>query len=404
MTAFDRHISPEAKTRDARTIVERGEAEAGRGVYLHWPYCERVCPYCDFNVFKDRAVDAEAWINALTGDLRGWRERVGPGALTSLYFGGGTPSLAPTPVIAAVIEACADLFGFEDDPEITLEANPTSAEAARFGDFQRAGVNRLSLGVQSLRDDALKFLGRDHSAADARKAFELARTHFPESSFDLIYARPEQPLSDWETELHEALALEPAHLSLYQLTIEPGTAFERATARGAWTPKTGDATADFYDLTQTLTADAGMPAYEISNHARADARSKHNMLYWRHGDYFGVGPGAHGRYNSAGQRYATETPRKPDAYFAHVAAHGWGQSAHDPLNEEDRLTERLALGLRLVDGCVLDQRSLTALGKRYGNITALCDDGLLSVVGDRLAATDDGRRVLNALLAAILNA
>ena len=372
-------------------------------VYVHWPYCARICPYCDFNVYKNREIDAARWTAALVRDLEYWATQTPARKLTSLYFGGGTPSLAPTSVVAVVIETCERLWGFETNAEITLEANPTDAERARYQDFAAAGVNRLSLGVQSLRDDALKFLGRDHDAADARKAINLSQAIFDRLTIDLIYARPDQSLNDWREELSEALALSPRHLSLYQLTIEDGTAFERAVRRGAWRPTDGDLGADFFDLTQSLTTDAGLPAYEVSNHAAPGHMSRHNLIYWRQDDYIGVGPGAHGRLTIDGARLATETHLAPEAYLNAIEETGAGASSRDQLSADDILAERLSMGLRLTDGMPLyaDDHFYTD-DTRAERLSELIDEGKLTLNCGTLRATDDGRRILNAIVSYLL--
>lgn len=363
------------------------------GVYVHWPYCARICPYCDFNVYKNKPVDADAWAAALTRDLARNAARTGARKLSSLYFGGGTPSLMPLSVIESVIGACARLWGFEDNAEITLEANPTDAEQSRFEAFAGAGVNRLSLGVQSLRDDALKFLGRDHDAAAARRAIDAAQASFARVTFDLIYARPGQTLDGWRKELAEALTLGAAHLSLYQLTIEAGTAFATAVAKGRWAPAGDDLCADMFDAAQEMTAAAGLPAYEISNHAAQGQESRHNLVYWTYGDYVGVGPGAHGRLTEAGVRIATETPLSPEDYLA--------GAPHDEtaLSAAETAMERLSMGLRLHRGIPFaDGDPFFADAVAYERLDRLIGDGLIEWDGTTLTATADGRRILNRVL------
>lgn len=373
------------------------------GVYVHWPYCARICPYCDFNVYKNRDIDAARWARALTRDLESWAERTKGRRLVSLYFGGGTPSLAPICAVEAVIAACENLWGFEPDAEITLEANPTDAERSRFDALARAGVNRLSLGVQSLRDETLKFLGRDHSAADARRALETAQDVFPRVTFDLIYARPNQTLENWRAELGEALALSPSHLSLYQLTIEPETAFHKAVAAGRWAPPDDALAADMFDLAQDMTAAAGLPAYEISNHAAPGAKSRHNLIYWRYEDYVGVGPGAHGRLTGGGERLATEAHAAPGAYLAAIEDAGSGAVLIEPLDEDAQLAERLAMGLRLTEGIGLYADDyFYADDDRVARLRRLIEDGRLSHDCGRLRATPEGRRVLNRVLYELL--
>jgi len=369
------------------------------GVYVHWPYCARLCPYCDFNVYKNREINAARWLAALTRDLSYWAGRTPPRKLTSLYFGGGTPSLAPLAVLEGVIAACASLWGFDDNAEITIEANPTDAEQSLFRAFAAAGVNRLSLGVQSFDDAALKFLGRDHDGAAARRAVETALSVFDRATFDLIYALSGETAKSWRERLREALTLGAPHLSLYQLTIEQGTAFEKAVARELWTPPDEDAGADLYDVAQEETARAGLPAYEISNHAAQGGESRHNLLYWTQQDYIGVGPGAHGRLTESGARLATETPLSPDAYLETAESSGCGANLIEPLTEDAILTERLFMGLRLASGLALSASDIAALAPR---IDALAEEGLLVRRGAHIAATPDGRRLLNAVLARIL--
>lgn len=369
------------------------------GVYVHWPYCARICPYCDFNVRKNRPVDAERWAAALARDLETQAARAPGRRLVSVYVGGGTPSLAPAPVIAAVIDACRALWPSADDLEVTLEANPTDAEAARFAAFRDAGVNRLSLGVQALNDADLKFLGRNHSAAEARAAVAAAIDAFARVSVDMIYALPHQKTDDWADALDEALSLGATHLSLYQLTIEPETAFARAVARRAWSPPDADAAADLFDLTQTMTAAAGLQAYEISNHAAPGAQARHNRLYWRGDDYIGVGPGAHGRLGGAEARAAFRAERDPAAWLARVEATGDGVEEASVLTAEEAFTERLAMGLRAVEGVRLTPAESARLSPR---LETLAEDGLLVLDENRLAATDRGRAVLDALLCELL--
>lgn len=372
------------------------------GVYVHWPYCERICPYCDFNVYKSTIIDEARWVEALTTELKLWAMRTPGRSLRSLYFGGGTPSLAPPAVINAVVEACATLWGFEPGAEITLEANPTSAEAEQFETFESLGVNRLSLGVQSLSDDALTFLGRDHTTAEALSALGYALALFPKSSFDLIYARPNQSLEGWRRELGRALNLGAQHLSLYQLTIEQGTAFEKAVARGAWAPPAEGLAADMFDLAQEMTADMGLPAYEISNHAAADAQSQHNFLYWRQADYIGIGPGAHGRVTIDDKRHATETVRQPEEYLLQVMETGLGLAEETVLNDEARLMEHVSMGLRLVEGCALPPPFEEMLARRQSKLDTLTSEGFIQLRSGGLRATPKGRRVLNAVLSELL--
>ncbi|MEO1015791.1 MAG: radical SAM family heme chaperone HemW [Pseudomonadota bacterium] len=368
-------------------------------VYIHWPYCERICPYCDFNVYRNRDVDADRWTSALIGTIAAWRQRTGPRRLASIYFGGGTPSLAPTETIARVIDACRTEWEPTEDVEITLEANPTDAERARFDAFRNAGVNRLSLGVQSFDDDALRLLGRNHGRIEARNALDAALEAFEHVTFDLIYALPGQTSADWRAALREALSIGAPHLSAYQLTIEQGTAFQKAVARGDWRPPDGDASADLFDITQDETARAGLVAYEVSNHAREGRQSRHNLAYWRGRDYLGVGPGAHGRLTENGARVATETLRRPEVYLAATEKDGLGLCVDEALSPEDALAERVTMGLRTTEGVRLTSSDDQRLANR---IAPLQGEGLLVRRDDALIATPTGRRVLNAVAAALL--
>ena len=371
----------------------------GFGLYVHWPFCQSKCPYCDFNSHVVGSVDQDAWARALLSEIYRVGRELGRRPLSTIFFGGGTPSLMPDSTVAAVIEAATDVFAPTNDLEITLEANPGSVEAGRFRGYRAAGVNRVSLGVQALRNDALRALGRLHSAAEARTALEVAVNTFDRVSFDLIYARQGQTVAEWEGELAEALALNTGHLSLYQLTIEPGTAFGDRFARGRL-PGLPDeeASADMYELTQALTLAAGLPAYEISNHARPGSECKHNLIYWRSGDYAGIGPGAHGRLTSGQHRYATEAIRAPGAWLDSVIADGTGEAVRSIVPEEEQLEERLMMGLRLVEG--IDLATLPGLDQE--RLAGLERGGWISRKDRALAATPAGRPVLDAVLREIL--
>lgn len=373
------------------------------GLYVHWPYCARICPYCDFNVYRNRGVDADRWASALISELEYWAREIERRPLTSIYFGGGTPSLAPVSVIETVIGTCARLFGLADGVEITLEANPDDARRDRLQTLKDAGVNRLSLGVQSFRDDALAFLGRNHDSRTARIAIEAAQETFDRSTFDLIYARPDQSVADWRAELSEALAYEPSHLSLYQLTIEPGTAFAKAVAAKRWAPPDDDIQAAQFEIAQELTNAAGLLAYEVSNHARPGGESRHNLIYWRSDDYIGIGPGAHGRVTKNGERIATETCKAPAAYLAQIEKTGMGVSVTETLDENAKLVERLSMGLRLTEGIKLYANDYFYTDeKRADNLQRLIADGLLAHNCGTLRATPTGRQVLNRLLYELL--
>ena len=371
------------------------------GLYVHWPYCARICPYCDFNVVRDRGRSEEqaGLVAAILSDLKAQARLTGPRRLASIFFGGGTPSLMAPEAVAAVIARAETLFPPRGSIEITLEANPTDAEAGRFRDLAAAGVNRLSLGVQSLDDDALRFLGRDHSAAEARRAIALATAAFDRLSIDLIYARPGQTVADWTAELETAVGLGFEHVSPYQLTIEPTTAFGRAFARGTLTPPNEDLAADLYETTQGVLGRHGFEAYEVSNHARGvSARSAHNLHVWRGGDYLGVGPGAHGRLTLGGVRTATVAHRGIAAYVEGVAA-GAPWSDADRQDPMEAAEERILLGLRTVEGAAVADLATLDLAARA---EALIGDGFLTRTGDRIAATAAGRPVLDAVLKSLL--
>jgi len=373
-------------------------------LYVHWPYCARICPYCDFNVVRDRGrVDEQAGlVEAILADLEAQAALTGPRRLASIFFGGGTPSLMAPEAVAAVIALARTLFPPRGPIEITLEANPTDAEAARFAALADAGVNRLSMGVQALDDAALKFLGRNHSADEARRAVAVAARAFPRLSIDLIYARPDQTVDGWRAELTEALDLGFEHVSPYQLTIEPTTAFGRAVARGAWAPPDEDRSAALYETTQTVLEAAGFDAYEVSNHARGvAARSAHNLHVWRGGDYLGVGPGAHGRLTLDGARTATVAHRRVGEYTAGVAR-GTPWSEKDTQSARDAAEEKVLLGLRTVEGVALTD--LAALGRtaEAEPLAGLIGDGFLDLAMDRVRATRAGRPVLDGVLRAML--
>ena len=373
-------------------------------LYLHWPYCSRICPYCDFNVVRDRGRAAEqaGLLAGMLADMDAQAALTGTRRLTSIFFGGGTPSLMDPAAVAAVIDHARALFPPAGDIEISLEANPTDAEAHRFAALADAGVNRLSMGVQALDDASLAFLGRNHSAAEARRAVAVADRAFPRLSIDLIYARPGQTVEGWTAELTEALDLGFEHVSPYQLTIEPGTAFGRAVARGAWTPPDEDLAAALYETTQTVLEAAGFEAYEVSNHARGvAARSAHNLHVWRGGDYLGLGPGAHGRLTLEGARTATVAHRGIADYVAGVAAGApWSEQAS--LSPVDAAEERVLLGLRTVEGATL--ADLETVGRRpdQSPLADLLADGFLVRIGEHVAVTGRGRPVLDGVLKALL--
>jgi oxygen-independent coproporphyrinogen-3 oxidase len=376
-------------------------------LYVHWPFCKSKCPYCDFNSHVRDGVDGARWQAALLAELDHYAAALPGRRLGSVFFGGGTPSLMPPAIVGALLDRAARHWAVADDIEVTLEANPTSVEAGRFHDFRAAGVNRASLGVQALDDRALRFLGRGHDAAEARAAIELARRHFARYSFDLIYARPGQTLAQWEAELTMALTLAGDHLSVYQLTIESGTAFATAYRRGDFLLPDDDLAGDLFEATQAQLAAAGMPAYEISNHARPGGECRHNLIYWRYGDYVGVGPGAHGRLTVAGDRIATRQKRLPEAWLAAVEAQGHATEEQLPVAEGERLQELLMMGLRLAEG-IGRARFRAETGREIEaalpapRLADLVEGGFVVADAGGLRATDAGRQRLNAVLATLL--
>jgi oxygen-independent coproporphyrinogen-3 oxidase len=371
------------------------------GLYVHWPYCARICPYCDFNVYRDRDRDTAPLLDAMLADLQAWRERVGPRRLRSVHFGGGTPSLMAPGQIEAILEAAASLFGFEPGAEIGLEANP--AEMERFEGLAGAGIERLSLGVQALDDESLTRLGRDHGARRALEALERAQALFTRVSIDLIYARQGQSLEDWSAELTRALGFGLDHLSLYQLTIEPGTAFARKVARGQLVPAEDDLAAQMYELTQSLTAAHGLDGYEVSNHARTQAdRSAHNTLYWTGADWIGIGPGAHSRYGAPalGGRIGAAAERRPEAYIAGIAE-GQAQT-FEALSALEDAQERVLMGLRLKEGLDLDRlQALTGHGIDRRAAEGFAEDGLVTLDAGRVTLTQAGRLYADGIAAAL---
>jgi oxygen-independent coproporphyrinogen-3 oxidase len=375
-------------------------------IYIHWPFCRSKCPYCDFNSHVREGVDAQRWTRVLVADLERQAELAPNREVASIFFGGGTPSLMPSATVAALVARVNGLWPTAPDLEITLEANPNSAEAERFAGFAKAGINRLSLGIQSLDPDALRFLGRGHDRDEAIAAIRLARASFARYSFDLIYARPGQSLTAWERELDEALSLAGEHLSLYQLTIEPGTAFGNRAARGERLAADEDDAAALVEATQRRLAAAGLPAYEISNHARPGAECRHNLAYWRYEDYLGIGPGAHGRVTRDGTKIATRQRRAPEAWLAAIEESGAALDEEIPIAREEAVGEMLMMGLRLTEG-VARQR-LEALAEKTveelfaGALPRLIDGGFLTLDAERLTATPAGRQRLNAVLGALL--
>jgi putative oxygen-independent coproporphyrinogen III oxidase len=378
--------------------------EAGFGLYVHWPFCQAKCPYCDFNSHVAASVDHGRWLAAYLSEIKRVSAETQGRSLTSIFFGGGTPSLMAPNTVGRIIEAARAAWPAANDQEITLEANPTSVEAGRFREFRDAGVNRVSVGLQALNDTDLKRLGRLHSAEEGRKAYTLARDVFPRVSFDLIYARQYQSLNDWRVELEAALDLAADHLSLYQLTIEPGTAFGDRQALGRLGGLINDDLgAEMYDLTQEICALAGLPAYEVSNHASDMAQSRHNLIYWRGGDYVGIGPGAHGRITLGGRRIATETELSPATWLDRVARIGSGETLRNELSPREHAEEYAMMALRLSEG--MDRRRFTRLnGADFSleTLNRLAEIGMITVTPTRITATAEGRRVLNAILRDLL--
>ena len=372
-------------------------------LYVHWPFCVSKCPYCDFNSHVRSDIDVDAWRAALLNDLA-HEARLNEGrTLTSIFFGGGTPSLMPPAIVAALIDAASGYWHVAPDMEITLEANPSSVEAARFADLAVAGVNRVSLGLQALDDETLHFLGRAHDVREGLAALDVAQSVFGRVNFDLIYARPGQSEADWEAELAQGLSLGTDHLSLYQLTIEPGTRFATQVAQGKLVPADPDHGATLYEQTQAMTAAAGVPAYEISNHARPGQESRHNLTYWRYGDYAGIGPGAHGRRHGV----ATLRHKKPENWMSAVARNGHGLQSEEPLDPADRAREALLMGLRLGEGVDLDRiAAFTGLPVPQlvdeRAIIRLGEMSLLHRRGARLQVAPHAMQLLDAILPEIV--
>ncbi|HYL50123.1 MAG TPA: radical SAM family heme chaperone HemW [Stellaceae bacterium] len=375
-------------------------------VYIHWPFCKSKCPYCDFNSHVRERIDETRWRQALLAELAWWAEQTEGAAATSIFFGGGTPSLMAPETVAAILNAVRKHWRLAADCEITLEANPTSVEAARFRALRDAGVGRVSLGVQALDAAALKFLGRGHDVREAQAAVEVARTTFPRFSFDLIYARPGQTPAAWARELTAAVAMAGDHLSVYQLTIEAGTAFATSFARRDFALPDEDTAGALYEATQAALEAAGLPAYEISNHARPGQECRHNLAYWRGHDYLGVGPGAHGRLTSGPARFATRQMKAPETWLAAVEERGHGTEEFVRLTPDERRSEMVMMGLRLAEGISRD-RFFAATGMNFDQafgdrLTPLVDGGFVELDEHALRATASGRQRLNALLGNLL--
>lgn len=379
-------------------------------VYIHWPFCAQKCPYCDFNSHVRDRIDQAAWARAYLAELDYYRNLIGPRRVTSIFFGGGTPSLMNPDIVGSVIKKISDIWMLGDEAEITLEANPNSVEIDKFRSFKSNGINRVSIGIQSLDDKQLKFLGRVHNTSEGIRAIETARTVFDRYSFDLIYARPKQTVQEWETELAQALTYAGGHLSLYQLTIEPQTPFFTAHARGEFSVPGEDEAAELYVLTDQIMAAAGLPAYEISNYAKPGQESRHNLAYWHYDDYVGVGPGAHGRLTLNGIKYATRAHRAPEIWLERVGQNGHGAHPFTLVPLAGRGVEALMMGLRLNVGFDFDKMT-TETGQDWSKATSpdriqkLVESGdLVWVSNKKIAPTLAGRLRLNQVISYLLGA
>lgn len=377
--------------------------QGGFGLYLHWPFCEAKCPYCDFNSHVSREIDQSRWLRAYLHEIDRYAAMLPGRVLNSVFLGGGTPSLMDPDVVGAILERVRQSWPQANDLEVTLEANPGSVEAGRFRGYAEAGVSRVSMGIQALNDVDLRRLGRIHSLAEARQAYDIARKNFDRVSFDLIYARQDQTVEAWRAELGEALEMAVDHLSLYQLTIEQGTAFADRYARGGLKGLPAeDAAADMYEATQEICAGAGMDAYEVSNHAKPGAESRHNLIYWRYGDYVGIGPGAHGRVTLDGQRHATEAWSNPDRWLSAVGS-GQSEKQWDAIDPKDQSAEYLMMGLRVREGIdVVRYEALAGEALSEEKLIELRELGMIESNGQRIWVTEQGRPVLNAVLRDLL--
>lgn len=375
----------------------------GFGLYVHWPFCQAKCPYCDFNSHVAREIDQTAWARAYLSEIDRVAAELPGRILSTIYFGGGTPSLMPPDTVAAIIERARQHWPASNDMEVTIEANPGSVEAGRLAGYRDGGVNRVSMGIQALNDTDLRRLGRIHTVAEAHRALDIARNTFARVSFDLIYARQDQTLRQWRNELTQALSMAVDHLSLYQLTIEAGTAFGARHEAGKLRGLPGeDLAADMFDATQEICEASGFAAYEVSNHAASGAESRHNLIYWRCGDYVGIGPGAHGRITVGGRRLATESPLAPGRWLHHVGR-GSGETVRTELTGREQAEEHVMMGLRIREG--LDMARFAALnGAPFGSdrVGRLAELGMIEVADGRLAATRRGRTVLNAVIRDLL--
>jgi putative oxygen-independent coproporphyrinogen III oxidase len=373
------------------------------GIYIHWPFCKSKCPYCDFNSHVSETINYQRWTQNYLREIDTYAEMTKGRVVDTVFFGGGTPSLMRADMVADILSHIQTRWQVANDWEVTLEANPTSFETDKFRDFHAAGVNRVSIGVQSLREDDLKFLGREHSPEQAKYAIEQAQSIFSRVSFDLIYARPKQNIEDWRDELTEAIKMASGHMSLYQLTIEQGTPFFTRHARGEFKIPEQDLAADLFDLTQDMMGEAGMPAYEISNHAASGQESRHNLIYWRYDDYIGIGPGAHGRVTQGEQKFATRAHRAPELWLSKVEQEGHGAHPFEPVTVLSRFQECLMMGLRLREGLPI-ARLVEAYGAPIDDmitpskITTLVKEDILEDNSSILRTTPQGFKCLNAVL------
>jgi putative oxygen-independent coproporphyrinogen III oxidase len=386
-------------------MISPDDGSPGFGVYLHWPFCAAKCPYCDFNSHvRHHAIDQTRYANAFRREMETMRVRIGPKTVKSIFLGGGTPSLMEPRTVAALLDAVAEYWTVPANIEVTLEANPSSVEADRFRGYRTAGVNRVSLGVQALNDRDLKFLGRLHNVEEALRAIGLAREIFPRLSFDLIYARPNQTLAEWDAELNEAIGYAADHLSMYQLTIEDGTPFSALHKAGKITMPAGEHAADLYALTQEVTSARGLPSYEVSNHAAPGAESRHNLVYWRYGEYAGIGPGAHGRFMEGDARAVTISEKLPERWLEMVETSGTGVVEEERLTQSQQADEMLMMGLRLTEG--IDIPRYESLGARTFDrqrLSGLQEQGMIEFLGNsRLRATAKGMILLDAVLVELL--
>ncbi|MCE2992436.1 MAG: radical SAM family heme chaperone HemW [Candidatus Jidaibacter sp.] len=366
-------------------------------IYIHWPFCKSKCPYCDFNSHVRDGIDHSLWRASLIKEIDYYSQYLKDKEIVSIFFGGGTPSLAHESVISGIIEHLAKNYNLPNIAEITMEANPTSVESSKFKAIAAAGVNRVSLGIQSLYEKNLKFLGREHSAFEAKAAIEVARKYFSKFSFDLIYALPKQSLNEWAAELQEAKSLADGHLSLYQLTIEKGTKFFSEHKQGRFTLPDEDLAADMYTLTEEILEPDGYKTYEVSNYAKPGHECIHNLQYWQYGEYLGIGPGAHGRIKQGNSRYATQNISSPEEWLKLVNITGAGLQRNEALNQEDILKETVIMGLRTSAGVVAHP----LMNKQ--RITTLCDNGLLELIDNKLITTNQGRLLLNSVIKYLLS-